>query len=334
MSVGYILRRLGLFLIVIWVAGTFNFMLPRLGGQNPIREKLVNMASISGAVQANMEEMIKEYETKFGLDKPLWDQYWIYVGDMTRGDFGFSISNYPRRVQEMIGEALPWSIVLLLVTSILAFIIGNTAGALIAWPKSPKWLSYVMTPFLMLSSLPYFLFGLILVYIFGFALGLFPMYGGYTLGTVPSWDLKFFVDLLWHACLPALSILLVSLGGWALGMRALMIMTQGEDFMIFAEAKGLKDGTRFLRYGVRNALLPQITALALVLGHVVSGAVLVEVIFGYPGIGTMLYQAIRGSDYYLVQGIVFIVIVSIGVATFLLDVLYPTLDPRITYRRA
>ena len=159
------------------------------------------------------------------------------------------------------------------------------------------------------------------------------MFGGYKTGTIPTLTLRFILDVLWHSMLPALSIILVSIGGWALGMRSMMVMTQGEDYVIFADAKGLRDRTIFTRYAIRNALLPQVTAVALALGTIVAGAVLVEVIFGYPGIGTVLYQAIRGSDYYLVQGIVFVVIVSIGLATFILDIIYPLLDPRITYRR-
>jgi peptide/nickel transport system permease protein len=164
-------------------------------------------------------------------------------------------------------------------------------------------------------------------------MGVFPMYGGYKIGTIPTLSFNFMLDVLWHSILPALSIILVSTGGWALGMRSLMVMTQGEDYVVFADAMGLRDKTIFSQYAIRNALLPQVTALALALGTIVSGAVLVEVIFGYPGIGTMLYQAIRGSDYYLVQGIVFVVIISIGLATFILDIVYPLLDPRITYRK-
>ncbi len=334
MSVGYIVRRFLIFLAVVWAAATFNFLLPRLGGQNPIRQKLVSQSALSGSVQLGIEEMIKEYEIKFGLDQPLWKQYLTYMKDMSRFDFNYSIANYPRKVTAMIAEALPWSITLLLVTTILGFNIGNILGGLLAWPSAPQFLQYVMPPILMMSAIPYFLLGLILVYAFGFYLGVFPMYGGYTTGTIPSLTPKFVWDVIWHSMLPALSIILVSTGGWALGMRSLMIMTRGEDFVIFANAKGLRDRTVFGRYAIRNALLPQVTALVLALGQIVSGAVLVEVIFGFPGIGTVLYQAIRGSDYYLVQGIVFVVIVSIGLATFVLDIIYPLLDPRITYRRA
>lgn len=334
MSVGYIIRRFLIFLAVVWAAATFNFLLPRLGGQNPIREKLVSQAALSGAVQAGLEEMIKEFETKFGLDKPVWQQYLTYLSDMARFDFNYSIANYPRKVVDMMADAMPWTVSLLLVTTIVGFIIGNILGALLAWPGAPSFLKYVMPPILMLSAIPYFLLGLILVYVFGFFLGIFPMYGGYRTGSIPTLSIGFIWDVIWHSILPALSIILVSTGGWALGMRSLMVMTQGEDYVIFGDAMGLRDRTLFARYAIRNALLPQVTALALALGQLVSGAVLVEVIFGYPGIGTMLYQAIRGSDYYLVQGIVFVVIVSIGLATLILDIIYPLLDPRITYRRA
>ena len=334
MSVGYIVRRFFIFLAIVWAAATFNFLLPRLGGQNPVREKLVSSSALSGAVQAGLEEMVKDFETKFGLDKPLWQQYLTYLSDVARFDFNYSISNYPRKVLDMIGDALPWSISLLLVTTLLGFVIGNLLGALQAWPGSPQFLKYVMPPVMMLSAIPYFLLGLILVYVFGFFLGWFPMYGGYSTGIIPTLSLSFIWDVIRHTMLPALSIILVSTGGWALGMRSLMVMTRGEDYVIFGDAMGLKDRTIFARYTIRNALLPQVTALALALGQILSGAVLVEVIFGYPGIGTMLYQAIRGSDYYLVQGIVFVVIVSIGLATFVLDIIYPLLDPRITYRRA
>ena len=285
-------------------------------------------------MQAGLEEMVKEYEAKFGLDKPLWEQYLIYLSDMSRLDFNYSIANYPRKVVDMMADAIPWSLGLLLVTTLLAFVIGNTLGALQAWPGSPKILKIVMPPLMMMSAIPYFLLGLILVYVFGFFLGLFPMYGGYSTGAIPALTPAFIWDVVQHAMLPALSILLVSMGGWALGMRSLMVMTRGEDYTLFGDAMGLRSRTIFTRYAMRNAMLPQVTALALALGSILSGAVLVEVIFGYPGIGTMLYQAIRGSDFYLVQGIVFVVIVSIGLGTFVLDIIYPLLYPRITYRRA
>jgi peptide/nickel transport system permease protein len=236
----------------------------------------------------------------------------------------------------MMSEALPWTIGLLGVTTVLAFALGTFLGALMGWPGAPKFINnYLLPPLLTLSAIPYYVLGLVLLYILAFQAKVFPIFGGYTAGTIPNWSsLAFWWDVVQHALLPALSIILAAIGFWALGMRAMMVTTQGEDYMIFAEAKGLKSSTLFLRYAVRNALLPQATSLALQLGHILSGAVLVEIVFAFPGIGTMLYQAIRANDYFVTQGIILGVIASIGIATFILDLVYPILDPRITYRRA
>jgi peptide/nickel transport system permease protein len=182
-----------------------------------------------------------------------------------------------------------------------------------------------------LHAIPFFLLGLILTYLLAFQIPLLPIFGGYSAGAVPAFSWRFAGDVLQHALLPALSIILVATGGWALGM---MVTTMGEDYVTFAEAKGLRAPTVFLRYCLRNAILPQVTALALALGQILSGAVLVEVIFGYPGIGTLLFQAIRENDHFVIQGVVFTVIVALGFTTFVLDVIYPWLDPRISYRRA
>jgi peptide/nickel transport system permease protein len=330
----YILKRFGVFLLILWLAGSVNFVVPRLNSQNPIREKLMQQALLGGYIQAGIEQMSAQYEAKFGLDKPLWQQYLTYLSDLSRLDFNYSISNYPRTVIEMMLEALPWTIGLLSVTTLLAFGLGTLLGALLGWPRAPRWLRFLMPPLLALHAIPFFLLGLVLMYVLAFWANLLPMFGGYTAGSFPSFSLPFVLDVVSHSILPALSIVLVSIGGWALGMRAMMVTIQGEDYVNFADAKGLLPRTIFLHYSVRNALLPQVTALALVLGHIVSGAVLVEVIFAFPGMGTVLYHAIRESDFFLVQGIVFTVIVTLGLATLLLDLCYPLLDPRITYRRA
>jgi len=333
MRFSYVLKRFVIFLLIVWLASSINFFLPRLGGQDPMRAHLLEQAMLGGYVQAGLEEMVQEYNVKFGLDKPLWQQYLNYLGDVARLDFNYSVSNYPRTVGSMLADALPWTICLLLTTTLIAFGIGTLLGAILGWPRAPRWLAFALPPLIALHALPFFLLGLILIYLVTTNFPFFPLFGGYSPGILPQLNLDFIVDVLRHAILPATSIVLVSVGGWALGMRAMMVTTQGEDYTIFADAKGLKPFTIFLRYAVRNALLPQATALALVLGHVASGAVLVEVIFGYPGIGTVLYNAIRQSDYFLIQGIVFGIIVSLGFATFILDLIYPLLDPRITYTR-
>lgn len=334
MSVFYIAKRIGTFLLIVWLAATLNFFLPRLGGENPVAQKLMQTAALGGNLHAGMHEMVEEYQAKFGLDRPLWSQYLTYLADMSRFDFNYSIASFPRKVVDMILEGLPWTIALLAVTTAIAFVVGNLLGALLAWPGAPGWLQYVMPPLMALTAVPFFLLGLMLVYVVGFSLQWLPIYGGYTAGSIPQWSLAFAIDVVEHAILPSLAIILGSIGFWALGMRAMMVTNLGEDHVVFAEAKGLQRRTIFFHYGVRNAMLPQATALALVLGQLVSGAVLVEIIFGYPGIGTVLFQAIKGSDFFVVQGIVFILIIAIGLATLILDLVYPLLDPRIVYRRS
>ena len=333
MSVSYLLRRVAVFLLIAWLAATLNFFLPRLTGQDPVRVKLLQQAALGGHVQAGIDEMVREYDRRFGLDRPLWAQYFTFLRDAARLDFNYSIANYPRTVNEMIAEALPWTVGLLGTTTLVSFALGTFLGALLGWPGAPRWMRWLMPPLWALHAIPFFLLGLILIYLFAFRFPVLPMFGGYSAGAFPALTLPFVLDLLRHAILPALSIVLVATGGWALSMRGMMVTTQGEDYVIFAEAKGLRNLTIFLRYCVRNALLPQATGLALALGQIVSGAVLVEVIFGYPGIGTVLFQAIRENDHFLIQGVVFTVIVALGLATLILDAVYPLLDPRISYRR-
>jgi peptide/nickel transport system permease protein len=282
-----------------------------------------------------MQEMVQEYQAKFGLDKPLWQQYLTYLQDMSTLNFNYSIANYPKTVNDLIAEALPWTVGLLSMTFVLAFLIGTLLGAMLGWPRTPKFVTnFLLPPLLTFAAIPFYLLGLLLLWIFAFQLKWFPIFGGYTAGSIPEANLSFWLDILKHSTLPALSIILAQLGGWALGMRAMMVTVQGEDYLTFAEAKGLKGATLFFRYAIRNALLPQITALAITLGHILNGAILVEVVFAYPGLGTVLYRSIRAYDYFAIQGIVFAVIVSIALATLLVDIIYPLIDPRISYRRA
>jgi peptide/nickel transport system permease protein len=329
----YVFRRIGVFFLTIWLAATLNFFLPRLGGGDPVRQQLVQQAAMGGSVQTGLDAMIAIYDEKFGLNKPLWKQYLTYLDDTAHLDFNQSMTNYPQSVLSIIEKSIPWTIGLLVTSVVISWIIGGLLGAFMGWPRSPRFLQYLMPPFLSLNAIPFFLLGLVMVYVFGFRLRWFPMLYGYKPGTFPQWNLTFARDVLYHSVLPALSIILVSIGGWALSMRSMMVTTTGEDYVVYADAKGLKDRTIFVRYSIRNALLPQTTALALALGQIIAGTVIVEVIFSYPGIGKTLYTAIRGSDYFLVQGIVFMLILAIATATLILDLLYPLLDPRINYGR-
>lgn len=334
MRARYLAKRFGLFLLVLWGAATINFIIPRLSPTDPIRARLSAMAVQSGFVQSGVEEMVRSYQAKFGLDQPLWLQYVRYLKDIFTFNFGPSLSLYPAQVLDLILNALPWTVGLLLTATLIAFALGTIAGALMAWPRTPRAFKSLAGPFLTLSAIPYYLLGLILLYVFAFSLKLLPIYGGYPAGTVPSVTLPFILTVLRHSFLPALSIVLAEIGFWSLGMRSMMVTTEGEDYMLFAEARGLRNRNIFVQYALRNAMLPQYTSLALSIGRIVSGSVLVEVIFGYPGIGTLLYTAIRGSDYFVIYGVVFMVILTLGVATLALDLLYPLLDPRITTQGA
>lgn len=333
MKLDYVLKRLGIFFLTIWLAATVNFFLPRLGGGDPVRQQLVQQAAMGGSIQTGLEGMIALYDEKFGLNRPLWKQYVTYLEDTAQFDFNYSITNYPRPVLSIIRESLPWTLGLLTTTIIISWLIGTLLGAFMGWPRSPRALQFLMPPLLSLNAIPFFVLGLVLVYVLGFRLGWFPMLYGYKPGTFPQWSWSFARDVFYHSVLPGLSIILVSIGGWATSMRAMVVTTTGEDYVTYADAKGLKNRTIFTRYAIRNAMLPQTTALALALGQMIAGTIIVEVIFSYPGIGKTLFSAIRGSDYFLVQGIVFMVILAIGLATLILDLIYPLLDPRINYSR-
>lgn len=330
MNLRYFLRRIGLLLIIVWAAATLNFFIPRLSpNRDPIRERLGQLAATGGLNTEGIEEMVRAYQERFGLDKPLYVQYLNYMSDIIRFDFGYSLANYPQRVTDMIGQALPWTLGLLIVATLLSFTTGTLLGALTAWPSSPRILKLLVTPFMTLSAIPYYLLGLLLLYFLGVQSKLFPLFGGYPRTLTPGFYPEYILGLIHHAILPAASIVLSGVGFWGLSMRGMMITTLGQDYVTLAEANGLKHRDIFLRYGLRNAILPQSTALALSLGFIVSGSVLVEVVFAYPGIGQLLFQAIQGSDFFLIYGIVFIIILSIGVATTFIDFIYPLLDPRI-----
>jgi peptide/nickel transport system permease protein len=334
-SLRYVLARLIFFFVVVWAGVTLIFFLPRLApDRDPIRERLGMMVANGGMNADTIEIMAKAYEAKFGLDQPLWRQYVRYLGDMARLDLGYSLAKFPTRVSDVIAVALPWTIALLGISTLIAFTLGTLLGGLLAWPSAPRILRVLMPPLFTFSSVPYYLLGLILLYVFAFKLRWFPLTGGSQIMTMPTFTASYLLELVHHSILPGLSIVLASVGFWSLSMRGMMITVEGEDYITLAEAKGLPKRHIFLWYALRNALLPQTTALALSLGTILSGSLLVEIIFNYPGIGSALYAAITGFDYFVIYGIVFMIVVTIALATLILDLVYPLLDPRIRYQRS
>ena len=329
MNVKIILKRLLFLVLVIWAASTIVFFVPRLSSRNAIRERFGEMARTGGFSPGDMEKLIASMQKQFGLDQPLFDQYLQYLSNIIHFDFGYSLYKYPSTVTELIAQALPWTIGLLLVTTILSFIIGTLLGAVSAWPKAPRWLRSFATPFILLTGVPPVIMGILLVFFIGFRLKWLPLGGAYSVGVVPNWSWSFFFDMAVHQILPALSLILGSVGGWVLSMRGMGITIQGEDYVNFAEHKGLTNGRIFRDYYLRNALLPQVTGLALALGTVVTSAIIVEGLFGLPGIGSLLNLAIRSNDFPTIYGVVLFITIAVATLMTALEFIYPLLDPRI-----
>jgi peptide/nickel transport system permease protein len=226
---------------------------------------------------------------------------------------------------------MPWTLGLLTVSTLISFGLGSILGALLAWPRAPRALHVLVPPFMLLSSVPFFLLAIVLVFTFSVLVPWFPPGGGFDPVSILRLDFPTLLDIMYHAILPALALVLGGVGFWALGMRAMMISILGEDYITFAESRGLPPQRVFMWYGMRNALLPQITSLAISLGSILSGAVLVEAIFNYPGLGGILFAAIAGKDYFVIQGIVLMLIFALALALFVVDLIYPLVDPRIRY---
>lgn len=329
MNLKIVVKRLLFFVLVVWAASTIVFFVPRLSTRNAIRERFGELARTGGFSPGDVERLIASMNQQFGLDKPLLEQYWQYLSNIIHLDFGYSLSKYPTTVTEVIAQSLPWTIGLLLVTTVLSFVIGTLLGAISAWPKAPAWLRGIATPFILLTGVPPVIMGILLLFFIGFRLQWLPLGGSYSTGVVPTWSWTFFFDLMQHQILPALALILGSLGGWVLSMRGMGVTIQGEDYVNFAEHKGLSGFVIFRDYYLRNGLLPQVTGLTLALGTVVTSAVVVENLFGLPGIGKALDLAIRANDFPVIYGIVIFITIAIAGLMLLLEFVYPILDPRI-----
>ncbi len=322
-------KRLLFLVMVVWAASTITFFIPRLSPRNPVRERFAELARTGGFSPEDLETIVADYSTRFGLDKPLLQQYGDYMWSIVTFDLGISLNKFPKTVMQLIVEALPWTIGLILITTILSFILGNWLGALAAWPKSPGWLKNTATSFVLFQGVPPVLLGILLIFFVGFRLKLLPLGGAYSIGTVPNMSLEFFLDVLRHQLLPGIALVLGSVGGWVISMRGMGVTIQGEDYVTFAEHKGLGPRTIFRDYYLRNAMLPQITGLALALGNVVTSAIVVEGIFALPGLGTILFSAIRSNDFSVIYGIVLFITIAIATLMVVVEFLYPILDPRI-----
>jgi peptide/nickel transport system permease protein len=325
--VRYFLRKVTLFIITLWAAITLNFILPRLMPGSPVDAALGKLASagvpITNAEKAAVEAQLGAPHTS------IFVQYGDYLRNIVTLRFGTSFSFPSQTVALTIGKALPWTVVLVGATTVFAFVIGTLLGVYAGWHRARFGDTSVTIGATFFGAFPPFWLGLLLLYWLAFKFGWFPIKGGYSPGTTPNWSLSFLGDALDHSVLPALTLAITTLSGWVFGMRNNMINTLGEDYVTFAEANGLRSRTVALLYAARNALLPNVTAFGLMLGAVVGGSVLVEGIYSYPGVGNLLYLAVTNHDYPLMQALLLVFTLSMLVAIFVVDLLYPRLDPRV-----
>lgn len=329
----HVIRRIVFYVCAVWVAITLDFFIPRLAPGDPVAA-LVGKMSMKGYVTPEMQQTLS---AMFGLDShdPLWVQYLKYLNNLLHGNLGNSIQYFPTPVAQVIGRDIGWSIMLGGVAVVISFALGCLIGIIVAW-KRGSLLDTLLSPIMnFLSAIPYFWLALLTLYLFSYTLNWFPLSGGYDSANIdPGWSLDFIGSVIQYAFLPALTLVVSSLAGWMLTMRNSMITTLSEDYVLMAQAKGLRQGRVVFRYAARNAILPNITGFAIALGAIVGGQLLTEMVFSYPGIGYALLQAVNQQDYAMIQSIFLIITFAVLGANFLVDMVYALLDPRVRQERS
>lgn len=323
----HLLRNLGLYALAAWASLTLNFLIPRMMPGDPASAMF---ARFKGQLQP---EAIVALRTAFGFtNDPLPTQYVTYVSHMLRGDLGLSVAYFPASVTEVISTGLGWTVLLSGVAVLISFLLGTLLGVIATWRRG-GWLDSTLPPLLsFLGSFPYFWMAMVLLFGLGYTLGAFPLRHAYSDSLAPALSGAFLLSVVQHMILPALSIVIASVGGWMLGMRSTMVGVLSEDYITLAHAKGLSPTRIMFHYAARNALLPNITGFGMALGFVLSGSLLTEIVFSYPGQGYLLIQAVRNQDYPLMQGIFLTITLAVLGANLLVDILYVWLDPRTRTR--
>ncbi len=325
----FFVRRALFYVFTAWAAITINFFLPRLMKGDPITAYLArNQGKVS-------PDAVESLTVLFGLetDRPLWQQYADYWALLLNGDLGRSLSKGLAPVTDVIADALPWTVGLVGIATLISFFVGTSIGTYIGWRRGSR-AEFVVPVATFLSTVPYFWLGLIMIALFSTTLGWFPASHAYDKTVVPGWNWEFISSVIYHGTLPALTIVITSLGGWILGMRNMMITVLDEDYVTVAQAKGLSPRRVVVNYAARNAVLPQLSSFALSLGFIVGGTLIMEMIFSYPGLGPRLFEATLAKDYPLMQGIFLVITLSVLVANIVADVAYAALDPRTRQEEA
>jgi len=322
----FILRRLGFYVVAAWVAMTLDFLIPRLMPGNAVADIVSKFPSLQPAAYKALEAML-------GVGHPgsLWHQYVSYLYDVFHFNFGTDVTEYPASVSSLIGSTIPWTLTLVGTATVIAFLLGTALGILAGW-RNGGWLDRLLPGLMFLQAIPYFFFALILIEVFAVRLHVFPIGQGFSSGVVPGWNMSFIGSAISHSLLPAATIVITSVAGWMLQMRNVMITTIGEDYVLAGQAKGLTDRRVIYTYAARNALLPQLQGFGLALGFVVSGAIVMEIVFSYPGIGLLLVNAVTSDDYPLMQAIFLVITFAVLLANVIVDIVIVFMDPRTRVR--
>ncbi len=324
----FILRRLAFYLVAAWVALTLNFFIPRAMPGNAVEAIMSKFPNLQPSAYRALEAML-------GVGHPgsLWHQYWAYLDDVVHLNFGTDVIEYPAQVSTLLAQTIPWTLTLVGTATVIAFFVGTGLGIVAGW-RHGGWLERGLPGLMFLQAMPYFFLALILIELLAVRAHLFPIAQGYGEGLVPGWNWPFIGSAIYHSLLPALTIVLTSIAGWMLQMRNVMITTIGEDYVVAAQAKGLPNRRVVFTYAARNALLPQLQGFGLALGFVVSGALIMEIVFSYPGIGLLLLSAVSSNDYPLMQAIFLVITFAVLLANLIVDLLLVAFDPRVRARAA
>lgn len=329
----YLIPRLIQYFLVIWLGITVVFFIPRLTPNDPVMRMIGEMRARGSTLEPGaMDGIIRDLTELYGLSGSWLEQYWAFWGRLFRGDLGVSFFQFPARVNQLIGTALPWTLGLLLTTTAISWILGNVIGGLAGYHSRKGWSRTLDTFAMVVRPVPYYIFAFTLLLLLTYVVRWFPITGGATLGAMPSFTWEYIKDVLWHSILPALSLSVLGGAATFQTMKLIVQNVNAESFVQYAKLGGVTEDRIVRRYIIRNALLPQITGLALSLGQIFSGALITEIVFGYPGLGGLLYRAIVNGDYNLIMGITIFSIFAITTAILIVDLTYPLFDPRVRYR--
>jgi peptide/nickel transport system permease protein len=325
----YITRRLMQFALVVFIGINLAYVITHATPIDPVEQSISAVTSFGNTAPGAIEQMRTSLRELYGLGGSPIEQYLVFWKRILRADFGPSMSAFPTPVSTLIGRALPWTAGLLVVSTVTTWVLGNLLGGLAGYYQNSRGLKLIGVIAMGLHPIPYYILALLLLIVFGFLWPVLPIAGGSAMNLPQGWTRDFFFSVLQHAILPALSLILIGIGSWFLGMRSLVSNVVTEDYVIYAELAGVKSRRILASYVMRNALVPQVTGLAISLGGIFNGAVITEKVFGYPGVGSLLVDAVYAGDYGLVLGVTTISILGVSIGVLAIDLLYPLLDPRV-----